>query len=72
MYNDGSILKFQVIQKELDLLVVKLVLNGGGINKEMFNKITKAINIIMGGTCNIDGSSLFSVGSQLSLYINSR
>lgn len=53
VYNTGFIKRFQVIQKEYDLIIVKIVLNK---EKDLRNleKIEKVIKFVMGNDCKVE------------------
>jgi phenylacetate-CoA ligase len=56
MHNDGCIGKFQVIQKDFDSIVLKLVPSEGRelINWNAKNKIIEQIQTAMGGVCKVE------------------
>ncbi|WP_406657591.1 hypothetical protein V7O62_03275 [Methanolobus sp. ZRKC2] len=56
VYNEGSIKKFQVIQKGIDYILIKIVFAGSTEEEreEVFEKIALAIRKVMGESCKIE------------------
>jgi phenylacetate-CoA ligase len=56
VYNKGSIKKFQVIQKNLESILIKIVFDNSGKEEkeEVFGKIAAAIRKVMGESCHIE------------------
>lgn len=53
VYNSGFIKKFQVIQKDYELINLKVILNGNK-NLERLEDIVKSIKLVMGESCTVD------------------
>ncbi len=53
VYNSGFIKKFQVIQKDYELINLKIILNGQKDLKRL-EDIIKSIKLIMGESCKVD------------------
>ncbi len=54
VYNDGSIAKYQAIQKDYNYIVVRIVKSNDFINESVFTDIQDKIIDNMGGDCKVD------------------